>query len=394
MHVAMINSFYHPATIGGAERSVQILAESMIERNHRVSILCTAQDGLHRKASINGVDVFYRPNANVYNWTGLDGFQAPCLLKPLWHLIDSWNIATYLKTKEWLRATKPELLHTNNLSGFSVAAWSAASSLGIPVVHTIRDYYLTCINAQRWSCNAPCKNTCGVCNFYAIPRKVASQKLSAVVGISHHVLDSHLAMNYFSRVGKSCVIGNSVVTPVSQEKSHKHQSRLVVGYVGRLEPAKGVELLLREFSRLPSDRFELHLYGSGKTDYTSKLKETYATEHIHFQGHRPASDIYPALDLTVVPSLWDEPFGRVIIESFSHGIPVLASNRGGLDELVATGKTGFVFDPTRDGALAECLLKMTPQGCRTYQTACLVEAARFSEAAISFKYEELYSEVL
>lgn len=394
MNIAMINSFYHPAKIGGAERSVQILAESMIQRNHRVSVLCTAQDGLRRKDSINGVDVFYRPNANVYNWTGLESFQAPSLLKPLWHLIDSWNIATYLQTKRWLHVLKPELLHTNNLSGFSVAAWSAASSLGIPVVHTIRDYYLTCINAQRWSSNVRCEATCGVCTFYAIPRKVASQKISAVVGISRHVLNSHLAMKYFSHAGISRIIGNAVVSPVAREKANMPQSRLVVGYIGRLEPAKGVELLLREFSRLPADRFELHLYGNGQVDYTSKLKETYAAEHIHFRGHLPPADIYPVLDLTVVPSLWDEPFGRVIMESFSYGIPVVASNRGGLDELVTTGITGFVFDPTRDGALAECLLKMTPQGCCTYKTACLVEAARFSEAAISLKYEELYSEVL
>jgi glycosyltransferase involved in cell wall biosynthesis len=48
--------------------------------------------------------------------------------------------------------------------------------------------------------------------------------------------------------------------------------------------------------------------------------------------------------MVVVPSVWKEPFGRVVIESYAYGKPVLAANRGGLPEIVKSD-TGRIFDP-------------------------------------------------
>ncbi len=48
----------------------------------------------------------------------------------------------------------------------------------------------------------------------------------------------------------------------------------------------------------------------------------------------------------VVPSVWEEPFGRVALEAMAYGVPVVASNRGGLPEIIETNKTGLVVEPT------------------------------------------------
>jgi glycosyltransferase involved in cell wall biosynthesis len=51
--------------------------------------------------------------------------------------------------------------------------------------------------------------------------------------------------------------------------------------------------------------------------------------------------------LTVVPSIWEEPFGRVALESLFHGVPVVASNRGALPEIV-TKEFGIIVEPTEE----------------------------------------------
>jgi glycosyltransferase involved in cell wall biosynthesis len=90
---------------------------------------------------------------------------------------------------------------------------------------------------------------------------------------------------------------------------------------------------------------------------------------------------YDSVDVTVVPSLWHEPLARVIFESFAHGVPVLASSRGGSPELVVPGRTGWLFDPSEEGALeramAGALLELQADGGSALSTECLHEARRF-----------------
>jgi glycosyltransferase involved in cell wall biosynthesis len=90
---------------------------------------------------------------------------------------------------------------------------------------------------------------------------------------------------------------------------------------------------------------------------------------------------YDSVDVTVVPSLWHEPLARVIFESFAHGVPVLASSRGGSPELVVPGRTGWLFDPSEEGALQRALCSAA-EGLQSadsvsLSTECLRESQRF-----------------
>ncbi len=82
-----------------------------------------------------------------------------------------------------------------------------------------------------------------------------------------------------------------------------------------------------------------------------------------------------------MPSLWHEPLARVIFESFAHGVPVLASARGGSPELVVPGRTGWLFDPAEEGALTRALTTATNElqsgAGVTLSSACLDESRRF-----------------
>ena len=57
--------------------------------------------------------------------------------------------------------------------------------------------------------------------------------------------------------------------------------------------------------------------------------------------------MYQSIDLLVVPSLWEEPFGMIVLEAYMHGVPVIAARRGGLPEIVDDGTTGCLYDPAQ-----------------------------------------------
>ena len=81
---------------------------------------------------------------------GPKGSEKPALLDRLkWHLGDTWNRKAARRFGRILDIEKPDVVHTNNLTGFSVSLWSEANRRNIRIVHTLRDYSLTCKRSTR-----------------------------------------------------------------------------------------------------------------------------------------------------------------------------------------------------------------------------------------------------
>jgi glycosyltransferase involved in cell wall biosynthesis len=96
-----------------------------------------------------------------------------------------------------------------------------------------------------------------------------------------------------------------------------------------------------------------------------------------FVGWVAPTDFYDKIDILVVPSLWREPFGRVCIEAFAAGVPVLASEIGGLATIVRDSRNGFLFDPGDADHLAQLLdsLIKDRDQLRSLRANCLADAA-------------------
>ncbi len=130
----------------------------------------------------------------------------------------------------------------------------------------------------------------------------------------------------------------------------------VISYVGRLDKEKGVSNLIDAFRQLLDQGQKIKLLIAGKSllsvnlaacpnwteadseyqQFLERIVEDLGVEsHVQFLGHLadPVS-LYQVSDLTVVPSLWPEPFGRSIIESMACGTPVIASKTGGIPEIL------------------------------------------------------------
>lgn len=140
----------------------------------------------------------------------------------------------------------------------------------------------------------------------------------------------------------------------------------VISYIGRLDREKGLETLITAFALLHKHKPNTQLLIAGKPLSTEKNYQDYLeqlcsdlgiTQSVNFLGHmsNPVT-LYQVSDITVVPSIWPEPFGRVLIESMACGTPVVASRTGGIPEILTGAFQSGLFEPGNAEELCDRLI--------------------------------------
>lgn len=138
---------------------------------------------------------------------------------------------------------------------------------------------------------------------------------------------------------------------IHSEKSKSGKVRFA--FIGTILPAKGLHILIDSFNGIGADTAELKIYGklysyTGFEYYLPHLKRLIKNKNIRFMGefdHGQVADIFKEIDVLVVPSIWHENSPLVIREAFLSKTPVLASNIGGIPELIIDGVNGLLFNP-------------------------------------------------
>ena len=185
MRIAFINTVFPPHGASGAETTLGLLARTLGNRGHSCSVVTLTPEQKESAGSIDGVSVHSLPLANVF-WPHA-GFR-PKPLRPVFQLFDAWNPVMGKQLARTLAELRPDVVHCHNLLGFSVSAWTAAGSLGIPVVQTLHDYYLACPRSAMWRPGrGNCVTTCIECRAFARPRRTLSHLPYAVTCVSHRV---------------------------------------------------------------------------------------------------------------------------------------------------------------------------------------------------------------
>jgi glycosyltransferase involved in cell wall biosynthesis len=176
--------------------------------------------------------------------------------------------------------------------------------------------------------------------------------------------------------------------PWAKENGHAGP---VVGFVGRIEPRKGVLDLIAAAPaiRAGSPGAEVVIVGDDPwdafPDYLAQVRA--ARDVLHVPWHENAPGLMRHLDVLVVPS-HQEPFGTVISEAMAVGTPVVATRVGGLAEVVEDGVTGLLVEPGEPDALAAAVLEVL--GRRDAMSAAARQAARrFGADAYADRVEPL-----
>jgi len=392
MKLLIINSLYSPNVFGGAERSVQFLAEALVAEGVEVSVLSLHPGSGHTRDTVNGVRVHYVGLPNIY-WPF--GRTKKTRASMLWHAVDIFNPLTQPAVKQVIREEKPDVVHSNLLVGFSVSAWQTAHSLEVPIIHTLRDYYLACPKSVMFSKGKNCGTPCSSCNLYSLAKRKVSGLVETVVGNSRHMLDIHLGLGFFSNASTRTVVHNIYVpAPAEEMLLRKPHKKLRIGFIGQIIPHKGVDYLIREVSQLPQEDYDLLIAGNASEEYMAELRGISSSSSIQFLGFVKPESLFHEIDLLVVPSLWHEPLPRVIFEAYSHGLPVLASRRGGNMELIEEGVTGYSFEPDNAGELKALVERLIAdrESISAMREACNLRAKDFLPPVIAKKYMNLYEQ--
>lgn len=141
------------------------------------------------------------------------------------------------------------------------------------------------------------------------------------------------------------------------------EGKLNIAFIGNIERHKGVTILLNELSRIQPGRLEINIHGRAKdpTYYAEakKVARYYSKGMVRFHGgYRSDQDlprIFSKNHLVVFPSIWEENAPLVVREALLYGVPVIASNLGGVPEVVVDGVNGYLFDPFEEGDLLKTI---------------------------------------
>lgn len=344
MKILIFNEYYYPYHKGGAEISTQLLAESLVELGNEVTVCCSCDKDWEQL--YNGVKILYRKYKNIY-WS-YKSKNHSALEKMLWHSIDCYNFFNRKIVEDVISKESPQIIHTNNLSGFSCIVWNIAKKKKIKVCHTLRDYYLMCPSCTMYK-NKECNSQCVKCKMLSYSKRLMSKNVDSVIGISNFILDRHLRNSYF----EGCVYTGRIANPVAlRETVQLPQAKMNrIGYLGSLSENKGVQYLIDSFLSVCGDKYELCIAGEGTTDYEVYIKNKYkSNKNVKFLGKQNSSSFLSTIDLLVVPSLWNEPFGRVVIEALGNNVPVLGSDKGGISDILKNyPENSMLFEPTCDG---------------------------------------------
>lgn len=395
MRILFINTLYPPTIMGGAQRTVQEIAEGMAQRGHAVRVLALADNESHTYEQ-NGVEVEKVKLRNVYHpYVNRPPGIVGAFGRLAWHLIDSRNIAMRREVDRSIEAFVPDVVSTHCLAGFSTAAWEAIERRKLPLVHVMHDYYLICARSAMYSLmtNHPCETPCGNCRVLRSRVKRQSRAVSAAVGVSEFVINTHERLGYFPMADVKTYVHNSYDRRTRIRRRTSHQP-FRFGYLGSILPEKGVEVLLSEFSELDGKVAKLLIFGGGRAEYVEKLRRTWTHEGISWMGEAPTEVALDAVDALVVPSTWHEPFGRVVIEALAAGIPVVGAARGGISEILTVTPAGFLFDPDVQGQLRMALETLAAVSRKEYSklsAAAVTRSRDFANLNTLDRYEQLLS---
>jgi glycosyltransferase involved in cell wall biosynthesis len=288
-------------------------------------------------------------------------------------LLQTVNPWAYLKLREVLREFKPDVVHIKIfLTQLSPLILPALKN--IPTIYHVAWYRPVCPigtkllpdgNVCTVRPGAPCyRNKC--VPLYDWPPLM--MQLAIFRRLRRHIdlmiANSESIRSTLEQNGITNVQVLHYGVPISPERPALPETP-TVAFAGRLVREKGADVLVRAFARtlkeIPSAR--LIIAGDGRE--AKKLKELVGylgiSSHVSMLGHVAASRLDSVLSeawVQVVPSLWEEPFGIVAIEAMSRGTAVIASDSGGLREIIDDGNTGFLVPPGDVNLLSDKIVEI------------------------------------
>lgn len=387
MRVLILSAFYYPNHFGGAEVSTQLIAEALAELgDYDVHVLCHSSYGHDVEEDLNGVHVIRHvfPGTCLYFSKGLPVSHQPLLTRAL---LKAHRVLPLRKTTEFYKTIFERydvvLISGNALGMEHLAAWKAAEQLRVPLVHILRDPYLIYHGGQ-----GPTSRLHDYLHRKLYARGI--NKLRAVVAPTQRILDVYIENGITLPKTKMVVpnfVDERICKPVSYDE--KNNDAIYVGTIGR---HKGIPTLLKAFEKAHLDNERLVLVGRS-VDCEPE------GDGVVYLGELNLNSVYEAMahsKVLLLPSEWDEAFGRVLVESVFNGTVCIGSNAGGIPEVLGYNDK-YIFEAGNIEELSEKITMVLKSNKEDYH-AMLEEQhdimKRFSRDSVISEWKKLISEMV
>lgn len=263
----------------------------------------------------------------------------------------------------------------NVLPALSPGIYKAAFEFGVPVVHFLHNYRLSCVNGFFLNHGQPC-HRCIRGNFLPAVSTKCWRESRIACGTMGMALQRVRWLKTFSKVDAWVALsevqkrlhlkmglpeGKLHVLPHYLEPTPNFKTRVPENgyalFLGRLSPEKGVIQLIRAWARIPPSAGRLVVAGAGPLEAECRaLVNALSLPHVSFAGFVPPpeqSALWAGAKFAVIPSIWDEPFPLVVLEAWANGRGLVVSDWGSLPE--TGGGASLVTRVEDTGAFAHTL---------------------------------------
>jgi GT2 family glycosyltransferase len=299
----------------------------------------------------------------------------------------------------WLDGVRPDLVHVHHLAGHSLGLLAEVARRGLPLVVQAQDWWPACartnlVQRDGTLCSGPGLRKCAGCfdltrlpplrlpnlALHALRRGLMQHGLRrahAFVAGSRFIVETWRDWGLIRPGDEVHVLPYGVPAPVAPRRPRRAAAPLRCGVVATLMPHKGARVAVAAFDGVAPETATLDLWGaeSAAPEYARALHAA-AGPAVRFHGpfdEAEKADVFAALDVLIVPSVGLESFGLVAREASAHGVVVVASRLGALNELIdAGGALGFapgdagdlrakVLELSRDPARLDALRAAAPR---------------------------------
>lgn len=386
MKILFISNLYPPFVRGGAEYLGSELVKEMVRQGHEVSVFTSVPwDVLHGlvldKRQEGKVLVYRFWPINLYHY--LNAVKHSWPIRLIWQFVNLFNYYSSHRLRQVMREVRPELVVSFNLMGLGFNLSKTIKSFGLNHIHVLHDIQLLHPSGlMMWGKENVIKSWFS--KIYQTINKHFWPSSAIILAPSDWLMSLHKQFGFFKNAVTE-VLPNPVLDENESTCKKNQSGKLLITYVGQIEPHKGIYWLIETIKKLPVDLknfLTFEIIPTGQNYDVDKYRVAVSDcEIIKTKFNQFQTEIDKAVvrsNLVVVPSFCYENAPVAITKALRAGTCVLASRIGGIPELVKEGENGWLFEP---GNLEEFISKLKIIVSKHENLAKISELAKSSVSA-------------
>ena len=356
MKIGLMNNLFAPYARGGAEKVVSAMLKNYQAAGHEVFLIT----GKHQDADAKLLEKQRTTNCKTYyiesEFYNLE--HKPIFLRLFWHINNLFDFKKFTACQKIFNQEKPDLVITHNLMGLGFMSASAIKLSGAKHHHFLHDIQLLHPSGLIFFGKEKILNTIPA----KIYQKMTRHSIGApdlVISPSKWLLQEHTKRNFFPDAkteitnlekilnleSKNNLAKNNLNNNFASPNKKINSEHKTLFFAGQIEKHKGIIFLIKAFKKLAGPNLTLKIAGRGSCEKEMKnlIGDDKRLQYLGYLNKDELEEELKKSDLLVMPSLCYENSPTIIIEAKNLGVKVIASNLGGIPEIV--GQNDILFNP-------------------------------------------------